>query len=130
MYKKIKIENFRGINNLELNNLRQFNLLVGKNNCGKTSLLESIFIISNPADPFSPFRISNARGHYQTQPHSWTVFFNKMDIESPIRLTGEILWLGKETTSKLKIILIPNISMIMTILVQLTSRAYGASFFD
>lgn len=37
MFKKIKIENFRGIANLELNDLRQFNLFVGKNNCGKTS---------------------------------------------------------------------------------------------
>jgi energy-coupling factor transporter ATP-binding protein EcfA2 len=91
MYKKIKIENFRGINNLELNNLRQVNLFVGKNNCGKTSLLESIYIISTPANPFSPVLVSNARGHYITQPYSWTVFFNKMDIEFPIRLTGEIL---------------------------------------
>jgi energy-coupling factor transporter ATP-binding protein EcfA2 len=91
MYEKIKIENFRGINNLELNNLRQFNLLVGKNNCGKTSLLESIFIISNPADPLSFALVSNVRGHYITQPYSWTVLFNKMDIEFPIRLTGEIL---------------------------------------
>ena len=90
MYEKIKIENFRGINNLEINNLRQFNLLVGKNNCGKTSLLESIYIISTPANPFSSILVSNVRGHYITQPSSWTVFFNKMDIESPIRLTGEI----------------------------------------
>jgi len=90
MYEKIKIEKFRGIDNLELNNLRQFNLFVGKNNCGKTSLLESIYIISTPANPFSSILVSNVRGHYITQPYSWTVFFNKMDIESPIRLTGEI----------------------------------------
>jgi len=91
MYKKIKIENFRGINNLELNNLRQFNLFVGKNNCGKTSLLESIFIISNPAYPYSTVWVNNLRGYIITQPYSWTVLFKKMDIEFPIRLTGEIL---------------------------------------
>ncbi|MCX6579215.1 MAG: AAA family ATPase [Candidatus Aminicenantes bacterium] len=91
MFKKIKIEQFRGISNLELNDLRQFNLFVGKNNCGKTSLLESIILISTPSNPFYPVMINNMRGHYITQPYSWTVLFNKLDIESPIRLTGEIL---------------------------------------
>ncbi|MCU0289694.1 MAG: AAA family ATPase [Acidobacteria bacterium] len=48
MFKKIKIENYKGINNLELNDLQQFNLLVGKNNSGKTSILESFLFISSP----------------------------------------------------------------------------------
>lgn len=104
MYKKIKIENFRGISNLELNNLRQFNLFVGKNNCGKTSLLESIFIISTPSNPFNSVWVNNLRGHYITQSYSWTVLFNKMDIESPIRLTGEILKPKEIRTLTIKIL--------------------------
>ncbi len=90
MFKKIKIENLRGISSLELNDLQQFNLFVGKNNCGKTTLLESILLISTPGKTFNPVWITNIRGHFITQPYSWTVLFNKMDIESPIRLTGEI----------------------------------------
>jgi len=104
MYKKIGIKNFRGITNLELNNLRQFNLFVGKNNCGKTSLLESIFLISNPSNPFSPVLIQNIRGHYITQSYSWTVIFNKMDIEFPIRLTGELLKPKEIRTLTIKIL--------------------------
>jgi AAA15 family ATPase/GTPase len=110
MYKRIKIENFRGIDNLELNNLSQFNLFVGKNNCGKTSLLESIYIISTPSDPFSPVWINNIRGHYITQPYSWTVLFNKMDIEFPIRLTGEILKPKETRTLTIKILPGKNIA--------------------
>jgi AAA15 family ATPase/GTPase len=91
MFKKVMIENFRGISSLELNNLRQFNLFVGKNNCGKTSLLESIIFISNPSNPLNPVLVNSIRGYYITQPYSWTVLFNKMDIEFPIRLTGEML---------------------------------------
>ena len=38
-YEKLKIENFRGIKSLEIDDLAQVNLFVGKNGCGKTSVL-------------------------------------------------------------------------------------------
>jgi hypothetical protein len=70
----------------------------GKIECMRKSRLKISggFIISTPANPFSPVLVCNARGHFITQPYSWTVLFNKMDIEFPIRLTGEILK-SKET---------------------------------
>jgi len=61
MYNKIKIENFRGIPNLELNDPRQFNLFVGKTNCGKTSLLESIFLLCVATNARLPVSINNFR---------------------------------------------------------------------
>jgi hypothetical protein len=90
MFKKVKIESFRGISNLELNDLRQFNLFVGKNNCGKTSLLESIILISNPTNPNDLIGINSIRGHIIKQSSSWSVIFNKLDTQIPIRLHGEI----------------------------------------
>lgn len=42
------IERFRGIKNLTLNNLGQVNVLVGKNDSGKTSVLEALELYSNP----------------------------------------------------------------------------------
>ena len=42
-YEQLKIENFRGIKSLEINDLARINLFVGKNNCGKTSVLEAAF---------------------------------------------------------------------------------------
>jgi recombinational DNA repair ATPase RecF len=42
-YKQLKIENFRGIKSLEIDDLARVNLFVGRNNCGKTSVLEAIF---------------------------------------------------------------------------------------
>jgi len=44
------IHRFRGLRDLELSNLGQINLLVGINNCGKTSVLEAINIYSHPLD--------------------------------------------------------------------------------
>ena len=37
-----KVENFKRCDSLELTDIGQFNLIVGDNNVGKTSLLESL----------------------------------------------------------------------------------------
>ena len=47
-WKSIHIENFRRLENLRLDDLGTVNLLVGKNNSGKTSVLEALAIASNP----------------------------------------------------------------------------------
>lgn len=44
MYTSFKISNFRGFRQLELNDLGRINLITGKNNVGKTSLLEQIIL--------------------------------------------------------------------------------------
>ncbi len=44
MLQSLKIEGFRGFQNFEMANLGRINLLVGKNNSGKTSILEAILI--------------------------------------------------------------------------------------
>lgn len=45
MLKTVHIKNFRGFESFELQNLGQINLLVGKNNSGKTSVLEAIQLL-------------------------------------------------------------------------------------
>ena len=45
MFKSIQIKNLRAITELEIENLGQVNLIVGQNNCGKTTLLEALFFI-------------------------------------------------------------------------------------
>lgn len=89
MYKKISIERFRGVGNLELKNLKQFNLFVGKNNCGKTTILESIFLLSGPTNVDLPVIINNFRGFNLIDSHSWTLIFNKLNSRFPICFTGE-----------------------------------------
>jgi len=42
MITSFRIENFRGIKKLELNNLGQINVIAGKNNAGKSSVLEAL----------------------------------------------------------------------------------------
>lgn len=46
----VTIHQFRGLRDLELKDLGQINLLVGMNNCGKTSVLEALLLYANPLD--------------------------------------------------------------------------------
>ncbi len=46
----LNISNFRGINNLIVNDLSAVNIFVGANNCGKTSVLEALKLMSAPTD--------------------------------------------------------------------------------
>jgi predicted ATPase len=47
MFKSISLKNFRGFENLALDGLQRVNLVVGKNNAGKTSLLEAVALLSD-----------------------------------------------------------------------------------
>jgi len=50
MLKSLKIENFRGFQSFELQQLGRINFLVGENNSGKTSILEAIQIFYSRAN--------------------------------------------------------------------------------
>lgn len=55
------IERFRRLENLRLEGLGSVNLLVGKNNCGKTSVLEALAIASHPTAAFTWIDIGRER---------------------------------------------------------------------
>lgn len=46
MLKNLSINRLRGIKQCLINDLARINLFFGKNNCGKTTLLESVFLLS------------------------------------------------------------------------------------
>jgi hypothetical protein len=47
MHSRVSINNFRGIESLEAKGLRRINLIVGRNNSGKTTFLESLFLLGS-----------------------------------------------------------------------------------
>lgn len=51
-FESFTVERFRGLHGLQLEGLGRINLLVGPNNSGKTSLLESLACYCNPLDGF------------------------------------------------------------------------------
>ena len=58
----LQLERFRGFETYALTDLTRVNLLVGKNNCGKTSILEAIHFLVSGGDPFVLTGTANRRG--------------------------------------------------------------------
>ncbi len=73
------IESFRGIRNLQSGALNHINLIVGDNNCGKTSVLESLLLFRNPRDFSNVLRIARLRD-------SSLLFYRSSPYESLVNL--------------------------------------------
>lgn len=57
MYKSFRVQNFRGFRDLRLDDLARVNLIAGKNNTGKSALLEAIFTYTGVYDSSMLLRI-------------------------------------------------------------------------
>lgn len=90
MFKSIKINNLRGITELEIDNLGQVNLFVGENNCGKTTILEAIFFLVGATNPQLPLTSNNLRGLSFLSNELWSTFFHNMEAGKPIEIKGEL----------------------------------------
>ena len=90
MFKSISIEGLRGIKHLEIDDLQRVNLLVGKNNCGKTTVLEAILLITAPTNAELPLKINLVRGLKEINENTWKTLYNKMNIEENIKISGKM----------------------------------------
>lgn len=52
---------FRGIKDLKVEQLNHINLIVGDNNCGKTSVLEALLLLRNPYNFSNVLRVARLR---------------------------------------------------------------------
>ncbi|MHC5822675.1 MAG: AAA family ATPase [Nostoc sp.] len=64
MLKTVQIENFRAFESFELQQLGRVNLLVGKNNSGKTSILEAIQLLCSRTNLEPLAEVMTNRGEY------------------------------------------------------------------
>jgi predicted ATPase len=91
MYQRIELENLRGIDHLSCDGLRRINLIVGKNNAGKTTLLEAFFLLGGATNPFAATILGQLRGQQlgKVSPDPlWRPLFRGMDPQFPIRIAG------------------------------------------
>lgn len=89
-YQSLTIENFRGIEKLEINDLKRINLLVGRNNCGKTSILEAFFLLSGMSNPNLPMTIHRSRDLFITNDEDFSYMFTNLNFEIPILFKGKL----------------------------------------
>lgn len=76
MYKDITIKRFRGIKHLKIEGFRNVNLFVGKNNCGKSTILEGLFLLTGPTNAELPLKINSLRNLNIVDENLWSLFFN------------------------------------------------------
>lgn len=67
MIEKINISGYRGFESLTIADLRRINLFVGRNNCGKSSILEAVELLTSGQTPAPLVRIADRRGEYITK---------------------------------------------------------------
>ena len=96
MLKRLQIRNFRGFNALEIDQLSGINLIAGKNNSGKTSLLEAIALLSGGGDASLAKNVNIIRGlelDSRVSPATigplWKQLFFSLDMERTIGINGE-----------------------------------------
>lgn len=98
MIENIKLENFRGFKEIELTDLRRISLISGKNNSGKSSVLEGVFLFLDHLAPESFIKINGFRGlPGMTSPtNMWASAFYNLDVDQTIKIA--IQCDGKQST--------------------------------
>lgn len=68
MIRSVKIAGYRGLRKFSMEGLRRINLLVGKNNTGKSSVLEALYLLSTSGSPATIWQLLMRRGEIYTEP--------------------------------------------------------------
>ena len=91
MISKLNIEGFKGINELEIPKLSRVTLLGGRNNVGKSSILEALFMFHDRLNPHMILRQFAGRGvgTITIDPESmWTPIFHNYDSQKAITISA------------------------------------------
>lgn len=89
MFKELHIDNFRGIRNCNINEFRHVNVFFGKNNCGKSSLLEALFLLSGQSNPLLPISITSMRNYACTSVDDLLLDFYKCNADACLRIASD-----------------------------------------
>ena len=92
MIKDICIKNYKGFKDFEIKDFKQFNIITGKNNAGKSSLLEAISMLYNP---LSAYYINWLTLNYSNT--TYYSFFHNLETNIPIEIST--------TSEKLKLLI-------------------------
>ena len=93
MFKNLRIRNFRAFDELEVERLGRVNLIAGKNNSGKTSLLEALFLLCWAGNPHVALNTNVVRGSDMAEGSAvpdtlWKPMFTNFDMSRTIEIEG------------------------------------------
>ena len=91
MYKSFRVKNFRCFKDLQINDLGRVNLIAGKNNTGKTALMEAMYLHTKPLTPSVMLQLQQERGLEAPDANLstyWKHYFYNMDSTTSIEITA------------------------------------------
>ena len=101
MLEQLHIRNFRGFRDLQVGPLHRVNLIAGRNDTGKSTLLEAIFLLSAGADPRLALNdhVMRSEGVHVAGPASvaetiWKPLFFALNTGGPIEIAGHHASIG------------------------------------
>ncbi len=93
MIKNIEIRNFRCFEKTKIPNFKRINLISGKNNSGKTALLEALYLINSPKSTSISYlkrlRRESAEFLKNLPERAWDNFFYNQNREEMIHIVSE-----------------------------------------
>lgn len=92
MIRNVSFQNFRGFKSLELEGLSRITLISGKNNAGKSTVLEGLFLLFDHNDAMCFGKICNFRGLPAIPDFDvlWKPLFYELDSDDSIRISARL----------------------------------------
>ena len=87
MIDSIEISRLRGIRHGRIDGLSRVNLFFGKNNCGKSTLLEALFLVCGQSNPLLPESINAMRAYNRISASDIKYFFYRMESDEEIEIS-------------------------------------------
>lgn len=94
MLERLRVRNFRGLNDVTVDKLSRINLVTGRNNAGKTTLIEAILLLVGAANARMAFNSHVIRGFRQGVPPRWVAdtywkpLFSRLDTNRVPEISG------------------------------------------
>lgn len=86
MFNNIQIDNYRNFSALRVDRLSRVNVFVGKNNSGKSCLLEAVFLLTGVSNPRLLLSCNTARDFPRIDDFSF--FFHNAEADKPITIAS------------------------------------------
>lgn len=90
MIRNLEIHNFRGFKNFIIPDAKRINVFLGKNNCGKSSILDALYMHLKPTLPQNFLAINEVRGFHPKSTDDLKMNFYNGDTTANIQISSEI----------------------------------------
>lgn len=100
MITQIAIKRFKSHKDVVLPGLKLINLLLGRNNAGKSALLEAVFYALTPDNPKAGFEFLNETRGILPNDYIWLSIFHRLGISEPV----EITLINQQSSSTMRIL--------------------------